>query len=58
MSVEARADGFKYATTPLTDNEAWTEIAPGSLWLFRDGEPVRKAATVPGPPKKQAAPAA
>jgi len=43
------------ATTPLTDNEEWTTIEPGSLWLFRDGEPVRKATTVPGPPKKPVA---
>ena len=28
------------ATTPLTDNEAWTRIAPGTLMLFRAGEPV------------------
>lgn len=39
------------ATTPLTDNEAWQEIPPGSLWLFRDGEPIRRAATVAGPAK-------
>jgi glutamine amidotransferase len=28
------------ATTPLTDNEAWTTIAPGELLAFRDGAPV------------------
>ncbi len=28
------------ATTPLTDNEAWTPIAPGTLLLFVDGSPV------------------
>jgi glutamine amidotransferase len=28
------------ATTPLTDNEVWTTIAPGSLFVFRDGAPV------------------
>lgn len=43
------------ATTPLTDNESWEEIAPGSLWLFRDGEVVFKAVTVPGPRKTVAA---
>ena len=36
------------ATTPLTDNERWTQIAPGNLLTFRDGEPValRDTATV------------
>ncbi|MDD3676882.1 MAG: hypothetical protein PWP11_2960 [Thauera sp.] len=36
------------ATTPLTDNECWTQIAPGNLLAFRDGEPValRDTATV------------
>jgi glutamine amidotransferase len=28
------------ATAPLTDNEAWTVIAPGELLMFRDGAPV------------------
>jgi glutamine amidotransferase len=28
------------ATTPLTDNEAWTSIEPGELVMFRDGAPV------------------
>jgi predicted glutamine amidotransferase len=32
------------ATTPLTDNEAWTPIAPGELLAFRDGVPLRVAA--------------
>jgi glutamine amidotransferase len=27
------------ATVPLTDNEAWTPLAPGELLLFRGGEP-------------------
>jgi glutamine amidotransferase len=27
------------ATVPLTDNERWTQIEPGSLIAFRDGEP-------------------
>ncbi len=31
------------ATTPLTDNETWTPIAPGELMLFRDGEPAAVA---------------
>lgn len=32
------------ATTPLTDNEDWTPIAPGTLMLFVDGAPA-----APGP---------
>jgi predicted glutamine amidotransferase len=28
------------ATTPLTDNETWCAIAPGSLLTFQDGHPV------------------
>ncbi|MBL8459957.1 MAG: class II glutamine amidotransferase [Zoogloea sp.] len=28
------------ATTPLTDNENWTTIPPGTLLLLEDGEPV------------------
>lgn len=28
------------ATTPLTDNETWTPIEPGSLLMFVDGAPV------------------
>jgi predicted glutamine amidotransferase len=32
------------ATTPLTDNESWTSIAPGELLLFRDGEPATATA--------------
>ncbi len=28
------------ATTPLTDNEVWTPIAPQALLMFRDGTPV------------------
>lgn len=27
------------ATVPLTDNEAWTPLAPGELLMFRGGEP-------------------
>ncbi|AKG20709.1 class II glutamine amidotransferase [Calothrix sp. 336/3] len=29
------------ATTPLTDNETWTAIAPGELLAFQDGLPVQ-----------------
>jgi glutamine amidotransferase len=46
------------ATLPLTDDEVWTEIPPGSLWLFRDGAAVRQATTVAGPKKLAAAEAA
>jgi len=42
------------ATEPLTDNETWTLMAPGSLWLFADGTPLRHATTVPGPLRKAA----
>ncbi len=42
------------ATTPLTDDEVWSSLPPGSLWLFADGEVVRQAATVAAPPKKTA----
>ena len=28
------------ATTPLTDNEHWTQIAPGNLVAFRDGDTI------------------
>ena len=33
------------ATTPLTDNEAWTQIPPGNLFAFHDGERVDMAET-------------
>ena len=34
------------ATTPLTDNEAWTQIPPGNLFAFHDGEPMEMAETL------------
>ncbi len=37
------------ATLPLTDNEQWTTMERGSLWLFAEGEPVRHQRTVAGP---------
>ena len=37
------------ATVPLTDNECWTTMDSGSLWLFAEGSPVRHQATVVGP---------
>ncbi|MFC5300234.1 class II glutamine amidotransferase [Azospira restricta] len=42
------------ATVPLTDNEDWQTMPPGTLWLFAEGEPVRQAATVPGAKRKAA----
>jgi len=36
------------AIVPLTDNECWTTMDSGSLWLFAEGSPVRHAATVVG----------
>ncbi|HTN94039.1 MAG TPA: class II glutamine amidotransferase [Gallionella sp.] len=37
------------ATQPLTDNETWVNMPPGSLWLFQDGEAVDHLATQPSP---------
>ncbi|MCH9807987.1 MAG: class II glutamine amidotransferase [Alphaproteobacteria bacterium] len=42
------------ATQPLTDNEEWTTMRPGSLWLFHDGEVANKADTAPSPIKSLA----
>lgn len=39
------------ASIPLTDNEDWTPMPPGSLWLFEDGLPVAQVETVRGPVK-------
>jgi predicted glutamine amidotransferase len=36
------------ATTPLTDNEVWTPIAPGQLVVFRDGAPIAARAARDG----------
>jgi glutamine amidotransferase len=35
------------ATTPLTDNEQWETVPPGTLLHFHDGAPVRSRATAP-----------
>lgn len=35
------------ATLPLTDNEPWITIAPGTLMLFHDGQPQRMTSTAP-----------
>lgn len=42
------------ATQPLTDNEAWVTMPPGSLWLFHDGETIGQLATHPSPIKSLA----
>jgi predicted glutamine amidotransferase len=42
------------ATLPLTDDEQWTTMTPGSLWLFHDGEVVSQRATQPSPVKSLA----
>lgn len=39
------------ATQPLTDNEDWITMQPGSLWLFHEGEAVSHLATLPSPIK-------
>lgn len=36
------------ATIPLTDDEIWEPMAPGTLWLFSEGSVVRQAETVAG----------
>lgn len=40
------------ATEPLTDNEQWKIMEPGTLWLFEEGEVVECATTIPGPVEK------
>lgn len=40
------------ATSPLTENETWTTMKPGTLALFKDGELALTRATIPGPAKK------
>jgi len=37
------------ATLPLTDNEAWVDMLPGTLWMFRDGAVEAQATTLPSP---------
>ncbi len=41
------------ATAPLTDNETWTQFAPGELIMFEHGRPTMTW-TVPIPPEVQA----
>lgn len=42
------------ATLPLTDNEVWQTMQPGTLWWFEEGSVVRTIETRPGPEKKAA----
>jgi glutamine amidotransferase len=42
------------ATVPLTDNEDWQTMPPGSLWLFAEGGVVRQAETIAGVKRKTA----
>ncbi|MGE5470240.1 MAG: class II glutamine amidotransferase [Bacteroidota bacterium] len=37
------------ATQPLTDNEVWQSMPPGTLWCFEDGQVRQTLATRPGP---------
>ena len=39
------------ATVPLTDNEEWVTMPPGTLWLFEEGEVALQAGTIAGPVK-------
>lgn len=39
------------ATEPLTDNEPWITMPPGSLWMFHDGVDVAHLTTTPSPIK-------
>ena len=49
-----RRDISVIATLPLTDNETWTDMPPGTLWWFEEGAPVKTLPTRPGPIKKPA----
>lgn len=39
------------ATQPLTDNEPWVDMLPGTLWMFADGAVAAQATTLPSPVK-------
>ncbi|MFZ1317980.1 MAG: class II glutamine amidotransferase, partial [Candidatus Nitrotoga sp.] len=39
------------ATVPLTDNEPWQAMMPGTLWMFHGGNAVVQLATTPSPIK-------
>ncbi|MEW6313841.1 MAG: class II glutamine amidotransferase [Pseudomonadota bacterium] len=36
------------ATQPLTDNEVWATMPPGTLWMFHEGEVAARRATLAG----------
>ncbi|MNT72302.1 hypothetical protein D3C72_2108860 [compost metagenome] len=40
------------ATTPLTENEPWVILDPGTFWMFHEGKPVTSRETIPGRVKK------
>ena len=42
------------ATAPLTDNENWLNMLPGSLWMFAEGEVIHYRETQPSPVKSLA----
>jgi glutamine amidotransferase len=42
------------ATLPLTDNEPWVNMRPGTLWMFHDGQVIAQQDTVPSPVKSLA----
>jgi len=37
------------ATLPLTDNETWLNMRPGTLWMFHEGAVLAQCETIPGP---------
>lgn len=39
------------ATLPLTDNEPWVNMRPGTLWQFHNGEVIDHCDTLPSPVK-------
>ncbi|RIX40729.1 MAG: class II glutamine amidotransferase [Rhodocyclales bacterium GT-UBC] len=41
------------ATSPLTDNENWEPMPPGTLWWFEEGKIEQTLRTKPGPEKKR-----
>lgn len=42
------------ATLPLTDNEPWVNMRPGTLWMFHDGLVIGQQDTIPSPFKSLA----
>ncbi|BBJ22235.1 class II glutamine amidotransferase [Candidatus Nitrotoga sp. AM1P] len=42
------------ATVPLTDNEPWQAMMPGTLWMFHEGAAVAQLVTTPSPIKSLA----